>query len=392
MIRVLFVDEPGALAVRRGQLRDLRDRWAMTFLADARDARGELSHRAVDVVVSGLAVGGATGASLLEDARELCPDAIRIILSGASDDGAPIRELAIAHQSVSASGDPRRLIDAIERSLLVRSRLADPELRSLVGGLSDLPSPPTTVLRLQEALLDHPPSPIRVASVIADDVAISTKVLQLVNSAFFGMPRPLVDPVEAVTYLGSRAIAELVMTDQMLSSFRGRSASLDAEIDRIHERSVARADVALDLATRSGRPLPVARDIWTGAFLADVGQLILSAAPARVRERVLSAMDDAVDGLASSPATELTVTPATLGAQLISSWGLPHRLVECVALGASPPFVHGSEGATFTWLARLVSEGRWAPSMCTARELSTVGLTLGDLAAVSEGRVAIAVG
>lgn len=375
MMNILFVDdEPEILAGLRRMLRGRRDRWTMHFASSSREALDAMETTQYDVIVSDMRMPGMDGASLLTEARDRQPGAVRIVLSGHSQLTSSIRSLPVAHQFLAKPCDPARLEAAIDRSLLLRDRMTSPELRDLIGGLDCLPSPSGTVVALQSALAVRPVDPERVTQLINADIAISTKVLQVANSAFFGLPRTLADPVEAVNYLGAQALCDLVMSSEVFRSLSGRDHRVDMEIERVQARGATRADLASELARRAGRAPMAAREVWVAAFLADVGCLLLITAD----QPSCAGWDSGTD----EERALIRLVP-TIGGYLISMWGLPHHLVEAVALSNDRPVLHGSDAAAFTWAARhLMPEGP-DPETITDDELAILGVTRQDLREVA---------
>lgn len=381
MINILFVDdEPDVLEGLRRVLRGWRDRWNMTFLTDSRDALDSLSSAHYDVVVTDVRMPGVDGPSLLAEVRDHQPGAVRIVLSGHSQVGGSQRTFPVAHQFLSKPCDPAKLEAAIDRSLTLRDRLASEELRDLVVGMDSLPSPSTTILALQSALSVRPVDPDHVARLVSSDIAISTKVLQIANSAFFGLPRTLSDPVEAIHYLGALSLGELVLSSEVFRSFSGRSRSLDGEIERLQQCGMVRADLAVSLAQRAGRTSTAARELWVPAFLADIGLLLL----------ITTTPHQPATGWAPPDLDPVLVEMApTIGAYLASMWGLPHYLVEGIALSNDRPAMHGCDAASFTWLARHLVPGGDDPAGITVGDLEVLGLRADDLAVVT-GRIEMA--
>ena len=355
MTHILFVDdEPEILSGLRRALRARRDLWTMHFASSSTEALAVLDEVDVDVVVTDMLMPGVDGASLLAEVRERRPGAVRIVLSGHADPTNAVRSIPVAHQFLAKPCDPTVLAAAIERSLLLRDRLSGRELRDFVGGLESLPSPSATIVALQSVLAVHPIDSERVAELVVHDVAISTKLLQIANSAFFGLPRTMCDPVEALNYLGPQALCELVMSAEVFRSLSGRGSERDAEVERVQMVGIERAEIASELARRAARPAAAERQVWVAAFLADVGSLLLLSADRPSAFGMRDGTDDERLLFAMVP---------TIGAYLISMWGLPHHLVEAVGLSDDPPQMHGCESAGFTWLGRKVMEG-------TAREVA----------------------
>jgi HD-like signal output (HDOD) protein/CheY-like chemotaxis protein len=366
VIRVLFVDDDtDLLSALARMLRTRRDRWAMTFASSGRQALEVLSDGDFDVVVSDMMMPGMDGASLLAEVRVRFPSVVRIVLSGQTHLGGAARDVIEAHQFLAKPCEANRLESAIERSLTLRARLSDPALLELVGGMNCLPSPSTTVIALREELAAEQVNVSKVNALISSDIAVSAKILQLVNSAFFGLPRSLSDISEAVTYLGTQALGELVMSAAVFRSLAHSAPRLEAEIERVQQRGISRASLAADLAEMTGRSPELCRNIWTGAFLADVGDLVLLTS-----DVVLT--DTVAEGLLA----------ASLGAHLMSMWGLPHHLVETAALSRDHIDPTSGDGAAFTWIARRLLTGSSDHVAVSDSDLAVVGLTGADIECV----------
>ncbi len=375
MTHILFVDdEPDILSGLRRALRQRRDRWTMHFASSSVEALQMLDDVDVDVVVTDMLMPGVDGASLLAEVRERRPGAVRIVLSGHADPANAVRSIPVAHQFLAKPCDPAVLEAAIARSLLLRDRLSSHELRDFVGGLESLPSPSATVVALQSVLSVRPIDSERVAELVDRDVAISTKLLQIANSAFFGLPRTLCDPVEALNYLGPQALCELVMSAEVFRSLSGRGHERDAEVERVQMIGIERAEIASELARCASRPASAEREVWVAAFLADVGSLLL-----------LSADRPSVLGMHEGSDDErmLWAMVPMIGAYLISMWGLPHHLVEAVGLSDDPPQMHGCEPAGFTWLARHVLDG--TIEVVRDDQLAALGLTCTSFDQIAAG-------
>src|SRR5581483_9723225 len=82
-----------------------------------------------------------------------------------------------------------------------------------------LPSPPATYVKLLEALRSPEVSVREVGAIVEQDVAMTAKVLQLVNSAFMGISRHVSTPSEAIVYLGVETLRALALSASVFSQF-----------------------------------------------------------------------------------------------------------------------------------------------------------------------------
>ena len=120
------------------------------------------------------------------------------MLSGQADRETAIAAVGPAHQYLNKPCDAETLRDTIDRALRLRDRASDGAVASLVARTGTLPSVPHVYLDLKKELESDDGSVAKVAEIITGDPAMTAKVLQVVNSAFFGVRREVVSPHEAV--------------------------------------------------------------------------------------------------------------------------------------------------------------------------------------------------
>ncbi len=213
-LKILFVDDdPNVLAGLRRMLHAERERWDTRFAIGAEAALALLENCDFDVVVSDMKMPGMDGADLLVRVRELNPSTVRIVLSGQTERVSAVKAARVAHQFLNKPTDAQALKNAVGRARELERRLGQTRLRSALGRMESLPSPSRTVQALHLALADPLTDVDRVVSIVEPDLGISSKLLQLVNSAFFALPREVVSLHEAVAYLGLenvRAVATSV--------------------------------------------------------------------------------------------------------------------------------------------------------------------------------------
>ncbi len=203
-VSILFVDdEANVLSGLRRSLHSYRDRWNMTFALGGQEAIEKMRHFPFDVVISDMKMPGCDGVEVLQAAKKLAPEALRSVLSGQSDRSQTHRVLAAAHQFVSKPCDVASLETIVTKAQELKAKLTEKDLKSIVGGIASLPSLPSNYHRLIALLENESPDIDEVANVVASDIAMSAKVLQLVNSSFFGQPVRTVMSHEATKLLGS---------------------------------------------------------------------------------------------------------------------------------------------------------------------------------------------
>jgi HD-like signal output (HDOD) protein len=334
MKRILFVDdEPYVLEGLRTLLRKQRKVWDMSFATSGAEALRILaSGEPFDVVVSDMRMPVMTGADLLRTVQREYPSAVRIVLSGQTEQDVARRIVHVAHQFLSKPCEGRHVQETIERACNLQTLLEHPALRQIVGQIGQLPIKPAAYSRLVATLEDPQSSLSDAAAVIETDIGSTTKVLQIVNSSFFGSPKRITSVGTALTHLGLEMVKAVVLAEEMRSSPEQLAPPPGLDVAAVQEHGLRSARLARCLLTDR----TAAEDAFSAAMLQDVGLLVLAGRmPATFSEIVEQAQRTG----ASLPEVErekLGVTHAEIGAYLLGIWGLPYSVVEAVAYHHDP--------------------------------------------------------
>jgi HD-like signal output (HDOD) protein len=333
MRRVLFVDdELRILDGLRRMLRAQRFEWDMAFATGGEAALSLLEASPFDVVISDMRMPGMDGAKLLGQVRERYPHVVRIVLSGHTELATALRAVPVAHQFLSKPCDAGTLRVAVERACHLKALLNDEAIRRQVGALRDLPSLPRVYDALTQALSDSDPSLQKLARIVEQDVGISAKILQLVNSAFFGIAHSVTNIEHAVIYLGINTLRSLVLSLEIFRVFAPRNPLPGFS----HEGLQTHARLTAHIATRLPVPRHLADIAMVAGMLHDVGKLILAwKFPERYRNLLAQAAAEHCP-LYQVEEREYGFGHAEIGAYLLGLWGLPYILVEAVALHHAP--------------------------------------------------------
>ncbi|MEL7312850.1 MAG: response regulator [Pseudomonadota bacterium] len=334
MMRVMFVDdEPNILNGLRRMLRPLRHEWEMSFAAGAQEALTIMADQPVDIVVSDMRMPDYDGAYLLTQVRALYPETARIILSGHSEQELTIRSVSCAHQFLAKPCDADTLKETVLRTAQLRSLMVNDELRRLTSEIGQLPSVPSVYAALTDEMGKDDPNITAVASIVADDMAMSAKILQLVNSAFFGLRRSVSSIEHAVTYLGLDVIRSLVLSQSAFRIFEQDASAESAEI--LTRRGQRIATIARLISKDLTDNRVSIEEAFQAAMLHELGKLILSS---ELPEQY-SQIDTESVGEESRSATErrlLGVTHGEVGAYLLGLWGLSDGIIEAIAFSSEP--------------------------------------------------------
>jgi HD-like signal output (HDOD) protein len=330
---ILFVDdEPELLDSLRARLYKHRHEWNMKFVLSGADAIATLEQQRVDLIVSDVRMPGMDGGQLLSVVKQRWPTTVRIIVSGYSDPAQAVRLTSLAHQYIAKPCEGRELENIIERCFNLQDLLNQEPLRRMVGSVGKLPAMPKTYGRLQAALSHPSVTAAEVGDIVNADAAIAGKVLQITNSAFFRLRKPMVRIKDAVTYLGFATIRNLVLSAEIFSQWSSPLSLPNVDPEQLQNHAQLAAAACKSLA--GGRASP--DDAWLAGLLHDIGYWILVQECPEELGRALELSRSRDLPLFECERMTMGATHAEVGAYLLGLWGLPYSIVEAVALHHTP--------------------------------------------------------
>jgi HD-like signal output (HDOD) protein/ActR/RegA family two-component response regulator len=324
---ILFVDdEQRLLDGLQRMLRPQRKLWDMAFVSSGNQALELLDSRQFDVIVTDMRMPEMDGARLLELVKQRHPGVVRIVLSGYFETEAALRTVTVAHRFLAKPCNPDELREAIEHSCFFSGLLPDETIRRVTGAVGNLPSLPRTSGQLVDAMQKPDVALETISRIVEQDVGMTAKVLQLVNSAFFCIPRDITSVSAAVSYLGLDVLRQLVVFVEVFREFRSTKSVTGFSLADFQEHSRLSAGIAARLPA----PKAVSRDAVMAAMLHDCGRLVLvSRLPVEFEAALLKSAERDLP-LHEVEEEALGTTHAAIGAYLLGLWGLPRTVVDAV--------------------------------------------------------------
>ncbi|MBX7115796.1 MAG: HDOD domain-containing protein [Myxococcaceae bacterium] len=329
MTRLLVVADDTELLKRcTDTLAPLTPKWTVITAQGAATGLQHLGSENYDMVWTAADMAQGAGEGLLSTTREQHPDVLRIVLAGQINDKPPAAFFETAHQWLPKTFTVRAAVEAVARAKGLKAFIDDPALRRVINSAGQLPVATNTWARLM-AHLQKPNSALsELADVLHEAPAVAAKVLQFVNSAYFGLPSKVSSLNLAVSLLGVEQLKSLVLSIELSQGIGEAPRPMRAFINTLQRRAVGLARVARQLT----RGTVSADDAFTAALLADVGSMLLASRLPTQYLEVLRMSDDGRQSLSSAEFEAFAgVTHAQVGAYLLGLWGLPLSIVEAVS-------------------------------------------------------------
>lgn len=194
------------------------------------------------------------------------------------------------------------------------------EIRDKIKKEIKLPSLPTIVVKLNEAI-NHPScTATHIADIIVKDSSLAARLLQLVNSAFYNFPTTIESIPRAVTIIGSKQLSDLALGTAVISTFR------DIPVEVIEMKSFWTHNVACGIICRllaGYRKNTNTESYFLAGLLHDIGRLVLYMYFPPLSRSTLYQSYSKRQLLHRTEAELAGIDHPELGGMLIKKWGLP---------------------------------------------------------------------
>jgi len=203
----------------------------------------------------------------------------------------------------------------------------DGRYQRIIENIKQLPALPLIVTRLIKVVNSPDTSAEDAADLIEKDPALTTKVLRLANSAFYGMPRSISSVSSAVVILGFNTLKSLVLSASVITMFPSTGAKIAFDRLRFWKHSIVSAMVARTIAQHiMGVTIMDPQSAFCAGIMHDIGKLIFELFTPK--EYAVVCAQSQKDGmpLVEAEAAGMGITHAQIGHILADKWALPLEL------------------------------------------------------------------
>lgn len=195
--------------------------------------------------------------------------------------------------------------------------------------IKDLPTLPSVYFKLNQLLKDKQASIEKVAHVIELDPAMSSRILRLVNSTFYGVRSASNSISHAVMILGFNAVKNAVVSVAILDTFSYKDRYENFDITEFWRHAVSVAVLSKQLAERSRLVAP--EDAFITGLLHDIGKIIISKYFKEDFGKVWKTMQEKKYSFADAEQEVASIDHVQIGAYLVRKWQLPEPIIQAIA-------------------------------------------------------------
>ncbi len=334
--RILFVGEDQPLWQEFQQLSTGAESvWAADFAGTGPEALALVERFSFDAVVVDVGLSGKSGVDLLDEIMQRQPNALRLLLSEIEDARSTVKCIGKAHQHLLKPCDALMVSHALHQALELQAWLPGDAISELIARMRWVPSPPGIYAEMLVEMQSLNTSVDRIGEIIARDPAVTAKVLQLANSAMYALHLEVVQPMEAVAYIGLETTKALVLLAHTFSSF-DKLQLVGFSAESLWQHSLLTGQFARRIAALENSGPKLAEQAFAAGLLHDIGKLLLAANLPEPFGQAL-ALAQAKNCQSWEAETQIFgASHAELGACMLGIWGLPMPIIKAVALHHCP--------------------------------------------------------
>jgi HD-like signal output (HDOD) protein len=329
-LRILYLEEsPELVAELVNELRQHKF-WEVAHAENLEEARNLARKQPVDVALLSATMPDTDPVQVAEELTQLHPKLTTFILAPDAESGGGLAYASGRFQFLPKPCNPQALISAVERTALLVSWLNNNTTLALVSGLHSLPTIPSNYQGVIRTIHSPDSSIQDIGEAISKDMGITSRVLQVANSAYYGYSKKITSPTEAAQLLGIETLRSLVRYTHVLNNFPQTPAS-NAIFDKVWRHSIGVAAIARRIAMLETNNETLAEEAFTAGLLHDIGKLILIGIKPDEYKEVIRQAAEAKTPIHLLERIKLGTTHAETGGYLLSLWGIPFPILEAVA-------------------------------------------------------------
>ncbi len=218
--------------------------------------------------------------------------------------------------------------------------------QEFIDRIKDIPAMPNVIVKALGIIKDDQSGTKELGEIMAYDQALTSQVLKLVNSAYYGFAQEITSVSKALALLGMSQTKNIIITvamKPMLTSNGGKE---------MWKHSL-RCAVACEILA-SKVDLADTGDAFTIGFLHDIGKILLNICNATAYQRVREMVKYGTDIIEAENSVFQT-NHADIGFQLAKKWKLSVMLANCIKYHHDPMSSSMPEVATLVYLANALA-------------------------------------
>lgn len=288
----------------------------------------------IDLVISDLRLPLMDGYELLSKIKELHPDVIRIIMSSYIEESSVFKAIVqnLARFYILKPWNSEKLLEYISQIFETEDILKSNDLLLLINSVEKLPTIETSYQKIL-SMIERDVNTGQIAAEIEKDFAISSRLLQIANSAYYGLRTGSIK--HATVYLGLQNLKSLIYSTSILNSYRSGSEHDQQRVQNLWTHALLTSKLLHYIyEVFLNKKLP--ETAYSAGLLHNVGTLILIQSRFEDYAKAVDEASPKSRNMLELERDAFRVTHQEAGGYLISWWKLPFPIVEAALYHHNP--------------------------------------------------------
>jgi HD-like signal output (HDOD) protein len=212
----------------------------------------------------------------------------------------------------------------------------NPRIAAEVGDPSQLPSLPKIYNELNAAIAKENTPISEIAAIFARDMVLSAKLLQLVNSPYFGFNRVVSSLIDSINLIGLKKLNSLVLSVHIKNAFPVHSAEMECHMEYLWKDACRVAELAKQISISEKQDEDRPDQAYLAGLLHNMGLLIFLSRGGDKLNKLIEQVKNSDTPIADLEMEIFGYTRSEAAAYLLSLWKIPPRIIEAILLQNMP--------------------------------------------------------
>ncbi|MHC4608180.1 MAG: HDOD domain-containing protein [Planctomycetota bacterium] len=201
-------------------------------------------------------------------------------------------------------------------------------VNKMLGKVEGLPTLPTMLGQMNKMMVNPRTSAKEIAQLISSDPAITSRVLRVVNSSFYGFPNRITTITHAIVILGFNTVKSIVLSSSIFDAFKKGEGKTPFDRQAFWRHSIGCGAAARVIGKRL--KFPTVEELFIAGLLHDIGKVVMDQFLREKFTQILGVVKQKNCHIVPAEEEVLGLNHSEIGAWLFEKWNLSKGLIECI--------------------------------------------------------------
>lgn len=283
-----------------------------------------------DMVIADAQLPNDDGFEILAEVKKQFPEVLRIAMCTYSDSRKALGAIEnnVIKLSFYKPWNDQELVVKIAKLFELEHNLNDKNILGLINNIDELPTVPILYNELS-TLIEEDVSIDEIAKKLEEDQSISSKILKVANSAFYGAKTGSI--IQAIMYIGLINVKNIVLTNSIFSNVRMDATTQKHLWDHVSLSNKMLTQLYVKIL---GKKLP--NQFASAGLLHDIGKVVILNSYGETYKEIITENEDTDTSIKSLESKYLGVNHQEIGGYLLNWWDIPIPIVEAALYHHDP--------------------------------------------------------